>query len=83
MALLRYRTFGAGIPVDFNKAENEYNWKLLFCEMYAGGKYDDEADNYEYSLGLNVVLACVQLNMLLEYMDAEIHSKRLLLYPSF
>lgn len=45
--------FGAGIPVDFNKAENEENWKLLFCEMYAGGKYDNGADNYEYSLGLN------------------------------
>ncbi len=65
--------FGAGIPVDFNKAENEYNWKLLFCEMYAGGKYDDEADNYEYSLGLNGLGLCAT-QYASEYMDAEIHS---------
>lgn len=56
--------FGAGIPVDFNKAENEENWKLLFCEMYAGGKYDNGADNYEYSLGLNGLGLCVHRNML-------------------
>ena len=65
--------FGAGIPVDFNKAENEYNWKLLFCEMYAGGKYDDEADNYEYSLGLNGLGLCAT-QYASEYMDAEIHA---------
>lgn len=64
--------FGAGIPVDFNKAENEENWKLLFCEMYAGGKYDNGADNYEYSLGLNGLGLCAT-QYASEYMDAEIH----------
>lgn len=63
--------FGAGIPVDFNKAENEENWKLLFCEMYAGGKYDNGADNYEYSLGLNGLGLCAT-QYASEYMDAEI-----------
>ena len=44
--------FGRGIPVDFNKAENKYNWELVFCELYAGGKYNtNSAQNYEYSLG--------------------------------
>ena len=64
--------FGAGIPVDFNKAENEEHWKLLFCEMYAGGKYDNGADNYEYSLGLNGLGLCAT-QYASEYMDAEIH----------
>ncbi len=64
--------FGAGVPVDFNKAENEENWKLLFCEMYAGGKYDNGADNYEYSLGLNGLGLCAT-QYASEYMDAEIH----------
>lgn len=64
--------FGAGIPVDFNKAENEENWKLLFCEMYAGGKYDNGGDNYEYSLGLNGLGLCAT-QYASEYMDAEIH----------
>lgn len=45
--------FGSGIPVDFNNKENRYNWELVFCELYAGGKYDDRAEQYEYSLGLN------------------------------
>ena len=43
--------FGRGMPVDYNKNEQRYNWELLFCEMYAGGKYSAGADNYEYSLG--------------------------------
>ncbi|MDL2293414.1 DNA topoisomerase [Ruminococcaceae bacterium OttesenSCG-928-D13] len=45
--------FGSGIPVDFNNKEDRYNWELVFCELYAGGKYDDRAEQYEYSLGLN------------------------------
>ncbi|MBQ4313699.1 MAG: DNA topoisomerase, partial [Clostridia bacterium] len=46
--------FGRGIPVDYNEKEQRYNWDLVFCEMYAGGKYDNEAsESYEYSLGLN------------------------------
>ena len=45
---------GRGIPVDYNAKEDRYNWELLFCEMYAGGKYNNNnGDNYEFSLGLN------------------------------
>ena len=65
--------FGAGIPVEYNKAEEEYNWKLLFCTLYAGGKYDNNGDaNYSYSLGLNGLGLCAT-QFASEYMDAEIH----------
>ena len=50
--------FGRGMPVDYNKNEERYNWELLFCEMYAGGKYEAGGDNYEYSLGLNGLGLC-------------------------
>ncbi len=50
--------FGRGMPVDYNKAEERYNWELLFCEMYAGGKYTSGEENYEYSLGLNGLGLC-------------------------
>ncbi len=50
--------FARGMPVDFNTVENRYNWELLFCEMYAGGKYTAGEDNYEYSLGLNGLGLC-------------------------
>ncbi len=50
---------GRGMPVDFNQNEDKYNWELIFCELYAGGKYkNNEGDNYEYSLGLNGLGAC-------------------------
>ena len=46
--------FGRGCPVDWNEKEQKYNWELVFCELYAGGKYNNNSgDNYEYSLGLN------------------------------
>ncbi len=65
--------FGSGIPVDYNKNEGEENWKLLFCEMYAGGKYDtNSGQNYEFSLGLNGLGLCAT-QYASEYMDAEIH----------
>ena len=51
--------FGRGCPVDWNEAEGRYNWELVFCELYAGGKYKNgEGDNYEYSLGLNGLGSC-------------------------
>ncbi len=51
--------FGRGCPVDWNAAEGRYNWELVYCELYAGGKYNNlEGDNYEYSLGLNGLGAC-------------------------
>lgn len=65
--------FGRGIPVDYNKNEDKYNWELLFCEMYAGGKYDNGEENYEFSLGLNGLGLCAT-QYASEYMDAEIHT---------
>ena len=64
--LTRYRDgsievedFGRGCPLDYNSAEERYNWELVFCELYAGGKYkNDEGENYEYSLGLNGLGTC-------------------------
>ncbi|MBQ2085902.1 MAG: DNA topoisomerase [Oscillospiraceae bacterium] len=64
--------FGRGIPVDYNENEKEYNWKLLFCELYAGGKYDnDTGANYEFSLGLNGLGLCAT-QYASEYMDVEV-----------
>ncbi|MBQ9937645.1 MAG: DNA topoisomerase [Oscillospiraceae bacterium] len=65
--------FGRGIPVDFNERENCYNWELVFCELYAGGKYkNNDGENYEYSLGLNGLGLCAT-QYSSEYMDAEIY----------
>ena len=51
--------FGRGCPVDWNEAEQKFNWELVFCELYAGGKYNNnDGDNYEYSLGLNGLGSC-------------------------
>ena len=51
--------FGRGCPVDWNEKEQRYNWELVFCELYAGGKYNNNSgENYEYSLGLNGLGAC-------------------------
>ena len=63
--------FGRGIPVDYNKNEEKFNWELLFCELYAGGKYDNGKDNYEFSLGLNGLGLCAT-QYASEYMDAEV-----------
>ena len=50
--------FGRGCPVDWNEKEQRYNWELVFCEMYAGGKYGENGENYEFSLGLNGLGSC-------------------------
>ena len=51
--------FGRGIPLDYNEKEGRYNWELVYCELYAGGKYQNESgESYEYSLGLNGLGAC-------------------------
>ncbi len=64
--------FGRGCPVDYNSAEGRYNWELVFCELYAGGKYDNESgDNYEYSLGLNGLGSCAT-QYSSEYMDVTV-----------
>ncbi|MDR1703534.1 MAG: DNA topoisomerase [Clostridiales bacterium] len=50
---------GRGVPVDYNAVEDRFNWELIYCEMYAGGKYDNnEGENYQFSLGLNGLGAC-------------------------
>ncbi|MBC8584486.1 DNA gyrase/topoisomerase IV subunit B [Youxingia wuxianensis] len=65
--------FGRGIPVDFNQREGRYNWELVFCELYAGGKYStNEGESYEYSLGLNGLGLCAT-QYAAEYMDVEIY----------
>ncbi len=70
---IEVQDFGRGIPVDYNKNEDRYNWELLFCEMYAGGKYDADGENYEFSLGLNGLGLCAT-QYASEYMDAEVHT---------
>ena len=65
--------FGRGIPVDFNSKENRYNWELVFCELYAGGKYNtNSGENYGFSLGLNGLGSCAT-QYSSEYFDAEIY----------
>lgn len=64
--------FGRGIPVDFNEREQRYNWELVFCELYAGGKYNtNEGEGYEYSLGLNGLGACAT-QYASEYFDVQV-----------
>ncbi len=65
--------FGRGLPVDFNKTENRYNWELVFCELYAGGKFRDDEETYDYSLGLNGLGLCAT-QYSSEYMDAEVYT---------
>ena len=63
---------GRGCPVDYNPKEQRYNWELAFCELYAGGKYNNSAgESYEYSLGLNGLGLC-STQYASEYMDADI-----------
>ncbi|MBM6723729.1 DNA gyrase/topoisomerase IV subunit B [Pseudoflavonifractor phocaeensis] len=65
--------FGRGCPVDWNEAEQKYNWELVFCELYAGGKYNNNSgDNYEYSLGLNGLGSCAT-QYASAWFDAVIH----------
>ena len=62
---------GRGCPVDWNEKEQKYNWELVFCELYAGGKYGGDGDNYEYSLGLNGLGSCAT-QYASEYFDASV-----------
>lgn len=65
--------FGRGCPVDFNQAQQRYNWELVYCELYAGGKYNNNSgDNYEFSLGLNGLGACAT-QYASEYMDVTVY----------
>ena len=71
---IEVQDFGRGLPVDYNKKEDRYNWELVFCELYAGSKYNtnDSNGSYEYSLGLNGLGLCAT-QYSSEYMDAEVH----------
>jgi DNA gyrase subunit B len=67
------KDLGRGIPLDFNSKEDRYNWELVFCELYAGGKYkNNSGENYEYSLGLNGLGSCAT-QYSSEYMDVIVY----------
>lgn len=69
---IKVRDYGRGIPLEYNEGEGRYNWELIFCELYAGGKYkNNDGLNYEYSLGLNGLGACAT-QYSSEYMDVEV-----------
>ena len=64
--------FGRGCPLDWNPNEKRYNWELVFCELYAGGKYKNDAGgDYEFSLGLNGLGSCAT-QYASEYMDVTV-----------
>ncbi len=63
---------GRGVPLDYNEGEERYNWELVYCELYAGGKYNNNKNGmYEYSLGLNGLGACAT-QYSSEYMDVTV-----------
>lgn len=67
------RDYGRGIPLDYNPKEEKFNWELVFCELYAGGKYkNNSGENYEFSLGLNGLGACAT-QYASEYMDVTVY----------
>lgn len=69
---IEVRDHGRGVPLDYNESEGCYNWELVYCELYAGGKYDNNSGGtYEYSLGLNGLGACAT-QYSSEYMDVEV-----------
>ena len=64
---------GRGVPIEYNAKEKRYNWELVFCELYAGGKYrTNDGENYEYSLGLNGLGTCAT-QYASEYMDVTVY----------
>jgi DNA gyrase subunit B len=70
---IQVRDYGRGCPLDYNEKEGRYNWELVYCELYAGGKYNNnEGENYEYSLGLNGLGSCAT-QYSSEYMDVTVY----------
>ncbi len=70
---IEVKDYGRGIPLDWNMKEEKYNWELVFCELYAGGKYDKgEGENYLYSLGLNGLGLCAT-QYSAEYMNVTVN----------
>ena len=68
---MEVQDFGRGVPVDWNPKEKRFNWELVYCELYAGGKYQDGGDTYEFSLGLNGLGSCAT-QYSSEYFDVEV-----------
>lgn len=69
---IQIEDFGRGIPLDYNPKEERFNWELVYCELYAGGKYNnDTGENYEFSLGLNGLGACAT-QYASEYFDVQV-----------
>ena len=69
---IQIRDYGRGCPVDYNEKEKRYNWELVYCELYAGGKYaNNTGENYEFSLGLNGLGSCAT-QYSSEYMDVTV-----------
>lgn len=75
---------GRGIPLDFNEKEGRYNWDLIFCEPYAGGKMNNNAESasYEYSLGLNG-LGAFATQCASKYMEVDSFDGKYVRYMSF
>ncbi len=70
---IQIRDYGRGCPLDYNEKEKRYNWELVYCELYAGGKYNNnDAENYEYSLGTNGLGSCAT-QYSSEYMDVTVY----------
>jgi len=69
---IQVEDYGRGIPLDYNTKEERYNWELVYCELYAGGKYNNNSgENYEFSLGLNGLGACAT-QYASEYFDVQV-----------
>jgi DNA gyrase subunit B len=51
---------GRGVPMGWNERQKRFNWDLIFCELYASGKYQNNSGSsaYQYSLGTNGLGAC-------------------------
>ncbi len=70
---IQIRDYGRGCPVDYNEKEKSFNWELVYCELYAGGKYNtNSGENYEYSLGTNGLGSCAT-QYSSEYMDVTVY----------
>ncbi|MBR5314905.1 MAG: DNA topoisomerase [Clostridia bacterium] len=75
--------FGRGVPMGYNEKEKRYNWELVYCELYAGGKYKNNDDGaYAYSLGTNGLGACAT-QYSSEYMNVQSYNGRELSEMSF
>ncbi len=73
--IITVEDFGRGIPLDWNEKEGRFNWELIFCELYAGGKYDNaKGGAYQYSLGLNGLGACAT-QYSSEFMNVEVMNR--------